>query len=211
MLTSHHFAMVMYHTTGSLASQRTKTKSMRWNGSHIFHVKTKLNLNSGTSMEKPTAVHREEALDFSKPRCSYLPPMWYLLGQRQLHPTNHCHHHPSLIACSGVSPLLARTGDKVQKCMLTYAWILVDCHTITDLFSEYQDTHTTSLLNRTRRFHLECYLPRHHESPGDTSIRHHGDCMHKRSVKRSDDTGNLHNNNTFRDSPLAEERDRRRV
>ena len=71
--------MVMYHITGSLA-------------------------NSGTSRKKPTAVYREEALDFSKPRCSYsyLPPMWYPLGQRQLQPTNHCHHQ-SLIAYSGVS------------------------------------------------------------------------------------------------------------
>jgi hypothetical protein len=31
--------------------------------------------------------------------------MWYPLGQLQLHPTNH-YHHWSLIACSGVSPLI---------------------------------------------------------------------------------------------------------
>ena len=70
--------MVMYHTTGSLVSHKLLGK-------------------------KPTAVHCEEALNFSKPRCSYLMHVWYPLGQRQLHPTNHCHRR-SLIACCGVSP-----------------------------------------------------------------------------------------------------------
>jgi hypothetical protein len=106
MLTSHHFANghVPHYRQFSTSSKHKepKPRSMRRNGSQVFHVKTKLNLNSGTSKEKSTAVHREEALDFS-PRCSYLPPVWYPLGQWQLHPTNHCHHR-SLIACSGVSP-----------------------------------------------------------------------------------------------------------
>jgi hypothetical protein len=67
MLTSHHFA------NGHVP--------------HYWQFST-----TQTSKEKPTAIHCEEALDFSKPRCSYLPHVWYPLGERQLHPTNHCHH-----------------------------------------------------------------------------------------------------------------------
>jgi hypothetical protein len=93
MLTSHHFA----------------------NG-HVPHYRQVS--TTQTSRKKPTTVHGKEALDFSKPRCSYLLPVWYPLGQRQLHPTNH-YHHRSLIACSGVRKPLTKKSS-LQKFVSLY-------------------------------------------------------------------------------------------
>ena len=72
-------------------------------GARYFTSRQFLTLNSGTTTLKPAAIHSQETLHFSPPRCSYLDLVWYPFLDRQMHCTNTCHYRNSRWR-SGVRP-----------------------------------------------------------------------------------------------------------